>query len=164
MCRAQLDSKDDLVEPRPEVSTVAPSNIDTSVTSSKLEALLNILKASAKKPGTKTIIFSQWTSCLNIVSQQLADHRFKYCRLDGSMKPQERDDAIEMLNKDPECTIMLASLAVASVGLNLVAANTVVLLDSWWAPAIEVRKDFYSCTSAQISVMLESYNHTFRVY
>jgi len=54
------------------------------------------------------------------------------------MKPQERDDAIEMLNKDPECTIMLASLAVASVGLNLVAANTVVLLDSWWAPAIEV--------------------------
>jgi len=138
MCRAQLLFKNELVEPRPEVSTMIPSNIDTSVSSSKLEALLNILKASARKPGTKTIIFSQWTSCLNIVSQQLVSHGFKYCRLDGSMKPQERDDAIEMLNKDPECTIMLASLAVASVGLNLVAANTVVLLDSWWAPAIEV--------------------------
>jgi len=39
--------------------------------------------------------------------------------------------------KDPECTIMLASLAVCSVGLNLVAANQVILSDSWWAPAIE---------------------------
>jgi len=148
MCRAQLDSKDELVEPRPEVSAVIKSDIDTSVTSSKLEALLNILKASAKKPGTKTIIFSQWTSCLNIVSQQLAANMFKYCRLDGTMKPQERDDAIEMLNKDPECTIMLASLAVASVGLNLVAANTVVLLDSWWAPAIEVSLSSHSRTLA----------------
>lgn len=41
------------------------------------------------------------------------------------------------LRDDPECRIMLASLAVCSVGLNLVAADTVILADSWWAPAIE---------------------------
>jgi SWI/SNF-related matrix-associated actin-dependent regulator of chromatin subfamily A3 len=41
------------------------------------------------------------------------------------------------LDEDPETRILLASLSVCSVGLNLVAANTVILADSWWAPAIE---------------------------
>lgn len=53
------------------------------------------------------------------------------------MRPRSRDDAIDALNNDPKCTVLLASLAVASVGLNLTAASQVVLCDSWWAPAIE---------------------------
>lgn len=60
-----------------------------------------------------------------------------YTRIDGSMPPKKRDSAIQALQEDPDCRIMLASLAVCSVGLNLVAANTVILADSWWAPAIE---------------------------
>lgn len=139
MCRAALDTKDELVEARPEASSadIAAANIDTSTSSSKLEALLNILKASGKKPGTKTVIFSQWTSCLDIVQRQLTDNSITWCRLDGSMKAQDRDAAIDSLNKDPNCSVMLASLAVCSVGLNLCAANQVILLDSWWSPAIE---------------------------
>jgi SWI/SNF-related matrix-associated actin-dependent regulator of chromatin subfamily A3 len=53
------------------------------------------------------------------------------------MSAQQRDLALSALDSDPSTTVMLASLAVASVGLNLVAANQVVLADSWWAPAIE---------------------------
>jgi len=53
------------------------------------------------------------------------------------MAPSKRDDAMTALANDPECTIMLASLSVCSVGLNLVAASQVILADSWWAPAIE---------------------------
>lgn len=53
------------------------------------------------------------------------------------MNVRRRDEALNALENNPECTIMLASLAVASVGLNLVAANQVILTDSWWAPAIE---------------------------
>lgn len=138
MCRAVLESKEDLVEPRPEVPSTPVANIDTSTSSSKLEALLSILKASARKdPTTKTVVFSQWTSCLNIVEAQLRAKGFTYCRLDGSMKAQDRDQAIESLHRDPDCTVMLASLAVCSVGLNLSQANQVVLMDSWWSPAIE---------------------------
>lgn len=53
------------------------------------------------------------------------------------MSVRLRDSALHALEEDPDCTIMLASLGVCSVGLNLVAANQVILSDSWWAHAIE---------------------------
>jgi SWI/SNF-related matrix-associated actin-dependent regulator of chromatin subfamily A3 len=115
----------------------ADENLDTETSSSKIDAMMNILKASHRKVGTKVVIFSQWTSFLDIVEHQLNENGFKYTRIDGKMLPPRRDAAMTTFEKDPECTIMLASLAVCSVGLNLVAANQVILSDSWWAPAIE---------------------------
>lgn len=53
------------------------------------------------------------------------------------MTAPQRDKGMQSLESDPECRILLASLAVCSVGLNLVSADTVILADSWWAPAIE---------------------------
>jgi SWI/SNF-related matrix-associated actin-dependent regulator of chromatin subfamily A3 len=53
------------------------------------------------------------------------------------MSAPQRDAALESFDTDPNTTVMLASLAVCSVGLNLVAANQVIMADSWWAPAIE---------------------------
>jgi len=138
MCRAELDTTAKLL--RPAVETAAQPHLDISgyESSSKIEALLTILEASQRKhDGTKTVIFSQWTSFLDIVQAQLEHQGFNYTRIDGSMPPQARDQALESLENDTGCTIMLASLSVCSVGLNLVAANQVVLADSWWAPAIE---------------------------
>lgn len=138
MCRAELLELDSLVRPAVEMGESAEQeDIDVDTTSSKVEALLEILKASHKKAGTKTVIFSQWTSFLNIIQAQLDKHGYKYARIDGTMRAPQRDAALVALESDPECTIMLASLAVCSVGLNLVAANQVILADSWWAPAIE---------------------------
>ncbi|KAI9849243.1 MAG: hypothetical protein M1837_004702 [Sclerophora amabilis] len=140
LCRADVPDQESLVRPAADVGE-APRptdiDIDADTSSSKVEALLSILKASRAKPGTKVIVFSQWTSFLNIIQNQLDKHCFKYTRLDGSMSAPRRDAAISSLETDPDCTIMLASLAVCSVGLNLVAANQVILADSWWAPAIE---------------------------
>jgi SWI/SNF-related matrix-associated actin-dependent regulator of chromatin subfamily A3 len=135
LCRAELDSTDKLV--RPAAEGAEKTKIDENESSSKVEALLHILQASAKKKGTKTVIFSQWTSFLDVLQAQLNKQGFKCTRIDGSMPPLARDAAMTSLESDPECTIMLASLAVCSVGLNLVAANQVILADSWWAPAIE---------------------------
>lgn len=142
MCRTALPDKAELVAPAPEPSTDSNSalqdSLDTDVTSSKIEALLDILAASRKKnPATKTIVFSQWTSFLDVIQRQLTARGFDYCRLDGSMTAARRDEAMTRLASDDNCTVMLASLAVCSVGLNLVAANQVILADSWWAPAIE---------------------------
>lgn len=138
MCRAELLELDGLVRPAVELGeSVEQPDIDVDTTSSKVEALLEILKASHKKAGTKTVIFSQWTSFLNIIQAQLDKHGYKYARIDGTMRATQRDASLVALESDPECTIMLASLAVCSVGLNLVAANQVILADSWWAPAIE---------------------------
>ena len=138
MCRAEPLELESLVHPAVEFGETSDQpGIDTDTSSSKIEALLSILKASTKKPGTKTVIFSQWTSFLNIIQAQLDAKGYKYARIDGTMRANQRDASLTALETDPECTIMLASLAVCSVGLNLVAANQVILADSWWAPAVE---------------------------
>lgn len=138
MCRAEPLELDSLVRPAVDLGETSDQpEIDIDTSSSKVEALLSILKASSKKPGTKTVIFSQWTSFLNIIQAQLDANGYKYARIDGTMRANQRDASLTALETDPECTIMLASLAVCSVGLNLVAANQVILADSWWAPAIE---------------------------
>ena len=138
MCRAEPLELESLVRPAVDLGeTTDQPDIDTDTSSSKIEALLSILKASFKKPGTKTVIFSQWTSFLNIIQAQLEANGYKYARIDGTMRANQRDASLTALETDPGCTVMLASLAVCSVGLNLVAANQVILADSWWAPAIE---------------------------
>ncbi|KAK5660361.1 hypothetical protein OQA88_12902 [Cercophora sp. LCS_1] len=137
MCRAEL-SEDKLLEPTPESSGEEEiSELDQETKSSKTEALLKIIQATLKNDGSKVIIFSQWTSFLTVIQRQLDEAGYTYTRVDGSMSTAKRDTAIQALDKDPNTRIMLASLGVCSVGLNLVAADTVILVDSWWAPAIE---------------------------
>jgi SWI/SNF-related matrix-associated actin-dependent regulator of chromatin subfamily A3 len=143
MCRAPLESfASTTVKPAKETSAPTQDEIADKAslekgTSTKVEALLDILNASAQDPTNKTIIFSQWTSFLTMLQPHLNLHGLKYVRIDGSMSATERDKALEALDSDPSTTVMLASLAVCSVGLNLVAANQVIMADSWWAPAIE---------------------------
>lgn len=145
MCRAELDSlATTTVKPAKESSAAPPTQAQLadkasldSNSSSKVIALLQILKASARDPTTKTIVFSQWTSFLDILAPHLTAAGFVFTRIDGSMSAMARDAALETFDTSPTTTIMLASLSVCSVGLNLVAANQVVLADSWWAPAIE---------------------------
>ncbi|KAH8731392.1 SNF2 family N-terminal domain-containing protein [Phaeosphaeriaceae sp. PMI808] len=147
MCRAELESMNtSTVKPAKEASTKTKTFTQDNLadktslkknTSSKVEALLDILKATAQDPTNKTIVFSQWTSFLDLIQPHLTLHGFKFTRIDGSMSANQRDTALEALDTDPLTTIMLASLSVCSVGLNLVAANQVIMADSWWAPAIE---------------------------
>lgn len=137
MCRAEL-SEDNLLDPAPESSgDEVGEEVDRETKSSKTEALLKILQATLKNDGSKVIIFSQWTSFLSVIQRQLDETGYTYTRVDGSMNTTQRDTAIRALDTDPNTRIMLASLGVCSVGLNLVSADTVVLADSWWAPAIE---------------------------
>lgn len=137
MCRAELKDETVLVQPAHEFGDEnEDDDLDLTASSSKLEALISILSAS-KDSGNKTIIFSQWTRFLNVVQARLDQEGYKYCRMDGTMNATLRDQALRQLENDPSCTIMLASLGVCSVGLNLVAANQIILSDTWWAPAIE---------------------------
>lgn len=135
MCRSDIKSVDQLVHPAKEFVEDVEIDIDTK--SSKTEALLQILRAVHENPESKVVIFSQWTSFLNIIQAQLVEENYGFSRIDGTMPAKQRDAAMMALENDPKTTILLASLSVASVGLNLVAADTVILVDCWWAPAIE---------------------------
>lgn len=132
MCRNTLN-EDCLLEPPPEEGQDG-ADFDAGTQSSKTQAMLQIVRATIKKPGSKIVIFSQWTSFLNIIQNELNSAGIKYSRIDGSMAAQKRDQAIDALDNDDETRVMLASLAVCSVGLNLVAADTVILSDSCQLP------------------------------
>ncbi|KAL6785258.1 hypothetical protein ACKKBG_A03100 [Auxenochlorella protothecoides x Auxenochlorella symbiontica] len=85
----------------------------------------------------KVIIFSQWTSMLNLLEGPLKISAFRFERLDGTMSVDARAAAIAKFSADPETEIMLISLKAASLGVNLTCANHVILLDPWWNPTVE---------------------------
>lgn len=138
MCRTDIQDTSALVSPATELGESSDNLIkDPSDPSSKIEALTKILSAQGQAEGTKTVVFSQWTSFLDLVEPHLEKCGIKFTRIDGKMNSMKRDNSIYTFSHDPNCKVLLASLSVCSVGLNLVAANQVILADSWWAPAIE---------------------------
>ena len=138
MCRAEIQDTNTLVSPAVEMGESTDTvDADPDNPSSKIEALIKILTAKGQAQGTKTVIFSQWTSFLNLIEPHLLRHGIGFARIDGRMSSISRDNSTLRFSTDPSCTVLLASLSVCSVGLNLVAANQAILCDSWWAPAIE---------------------------
>ncbi|KAH9707388.1 Helicase-like transcription factor CHR28 [Citrus sinensis] len=85
----------------------------------------------------KSIVFSQWTRMLDLVENSLNQHCIQYRRLDGTMSLAARDRAVKDFNADREITVMLMSLKAGNLGLNMVAASHVILLDLWWNPTTE---------------------------
>ncbi|BGP15209.1 hypothetical protein JCM10213_000839 [Rhodosporidiobolus nylandii] len=104
-----------------------------SRTSTKIEALLEELSKTRREDRTlKTLVFSQFTSMLDLVARRLQLSGFKFVRLAGTMTPQARDNTIKHFTSDPECTVFLISLKAGGVALNLVEASRAILLDPWW--------------------------------
>lgn len=87
--------------------------------------------------GEKAIVFSQWTRMLDLLETCLKDSSIQYRRLDGTMSVAARDKAVKDFNSFPEVSVMIMSLKAASLGLNMVAACHVLLLDLWWNPTTE---------------------------
>ncbi|XP_038712554.1 helicase-like transcription factor CHR28 isoform X2 [Tripterygium wilfordii] len=92
---------------------------------------------SVRAVGGKAIVFSQWTRMLDLLETCLSNSSIQYRRLDGTMSVVARDKAVKDFNTLPEVTVMIMSLKAASLGLNMVAACNVVLLDLWWNPTTE---------------------------
>ncbi|KAB8264041.1 SNF2 family N-terminal domain-containing protein [Aspergillus pseudonomiae] len=138
MCRAEINDTSTLVAPAVEMGESTETVVaDPDNPSSKIEALIKILTAQGQASNTKTVVFSQWTSFLNLIEPHLNRYGIGFARIDGKMSSLARDNSTYRFSHDPNCKVLLASLSVCSVGLNLVAANQAILADSWWAPAIE---------------------------
>ncbi len=85
----------------------------------------------------KMLIFSQFTSMLALIRQELDQNSIKYCYLDGSTPAHERKDQVETFQNNDDIKIFLISLKAGGVGLNLTEADYVYLVDPWWNPAVE---------------------------
>jgi SNF2 family DNA or RNA helicase len=105
-------------------------------TSAKLDMLLPQL-AELFDEGHKVLVFSQFTSFLAILREQLDKEKINYEYLDG--KTQDRQARVERFQNDPDCKLFLISLKAGGLGLNLTAAEYVYLLDPWWNPAVEAQ-------------------------
>ncbi|KAI9759468.1 MAG: GTP-binding nuclear protein gsp1/Ran [Chaenotheca gracillima] len=108
------------------------------IPSAKLDKCCEILeKIHEGAEREKTIVFSQFTSLLDLLEVPLARKRWVFKRYDGSMSATQRNDAIMEFTDKPDCRIMLVSLKAGNAGLNLVAASQVIILDPFWNPFIE---------------------------
>ncbi|MEQ4483531.1 DEAD/DEAH box helicase [Cohnella silvisoli] len=104
-------------------------------TSGKLEQLLEIIE-ECQGSSKRMLIFSQFTSMLDIIKQELDGRDLPYYYLDGSTPSARRLEMCDEFNGG-ERDIFLISLKAGGTGLNLTGADTVVLYDLWWNPAVE---------------------------
>ncbi|KAH3949242.1 hypothetical protein HBH98_218660 [Parastagonospora nodorum] len=110
----------------------------TWIPSAKTSKVVELLTDIKMKDSTeKTLIFSQFTSLLDLVEVPLVQHKFRYQRYDGSMTMDARADAVEAFMHDPNETILLVSLKAGNAGLNLWKASQVIMLDPFWNPFVE---------------------------
>ena len=103
--------------------------------SSKVNAFMELTQ-DIVEGGHSVLVFSQFTSFLNIVRRTLDEARLPYLYLDGSLTIRQREQLVADFQKGKR-PIFLISLKAGGVGLNLTAANYVIHLDPWWNPAIE---------------------------
>jgi ATP-dependent DNA helicase len=86
--------------------------------------------------GHKVLIFSQMTRMLDLIESFFEQRggNFKVCRIDGSVQWQDRKTQMDLFNTDPEYGVFLLSTRAGGLGINLTAADTVIIYDSDWNP------------------------------
>lgn len=102
--------------------------------SSKTELLMETLETAATE-GHKALVFSQWTSMLDLLEPHVRSRGLGYVRLDGATR--DRAAVVDRFQNDDDVSVFLVSLKAGGTGLNLTAADHVFLFDPWWNPAVE---------------------------
>lgn len=108
--------------------------------SSKMHKVMEILKTSVLKTKDKAIVVSQWTSVLDIMQDMLQREKLVTLSLNGSIPVKDRQNIVNEFNdpRNPK-RILLLSLTAGGVGLNLIGANHLILLDLHWNPQLEAQ-------------------------
>ncbi|MCJ1385988.1 hypothetical protein MMC17_009113 [Xylographa soralifera] len=113
---------------------------DSYSPSSKILALLQNLRnyqwTKAEKP-IKSVVFFCWTKMLNLLEQVLNGEKILFARIDGKKTDTQRRAAIRRFRADPSCTVLLASIGSAGVGIDLTVASRVHLMEPQWNPMAE---------------------------
>ena len=102
--------------------------------SAKLDVLLENLEEAVSE-GHKALVFSQWTSFLDLVEPRLTASELAFGRLDGSTR--DRAGVVARFQDEAGPPVLLISLRAGGTGVNLTAADHVFILDPWWNPAVE---------------------------
>ncbi|KAL8820904.1 MAG: hypothetical protein Q9191_007419 [Dirinaria sp. TL-2023a] len=99
----------------------------------KLDQLLRDLKAG----GHRVLLYFQMTRMIDLMEEYLTYRNYKYLRLDGSTKLEDRRDTVHDFQTRPDIFVFLLSTRAGGLGINLTAADTVIFYDSDWNPTID---------------------------
>lgn len=105
--------------------------------SAKLDAIVELVE-QAIESGEKTIIFSQFTSFLELIAERLRERKVKYFEITGSTNAKERLRLVDEFNRN-HIPVFLISLKAGGTGLNVVGASVVIHADPWWNVAAEMQ-------------------------
>ncbi|CAO3682707.1 unnamed protein product [Rhizopus microsporus] len=133
----------EIAQQQPEEDDKSPKiNIRKAVggfkPSTKINALMKLLRQYDKEK-LKTVVFSQFTSFLDIIGEALDYESIHFTRLDGSHNQPQREKVLSTFATSGEkgANVLLISLRAGGVGLNLTCASRVIMMDPWWNFAIE---------------------------
>ncbi len=113
---------------------VSPDFRTEAEVSAKAEMLMELVE-EALESGHKILVFSQFVEMLKLIRPCFDERGIVYEYMDG--KTKERQKIVDRFNEDPRVKAFLISLKTGGTGLNLTAADTVILVDPWWNPMIE---------------------------
>lgn len=108
-----------------------------NINSTKIDFLMDTLE-QIREEGHQAIVFSQFTTYLDIIQHHVSEKHWKYARIDGSQSAKKRQEQVDLF-QEGICPIFLISLKAGGVGLNLTAASYVFVMDPWWNPAVEAQ-------------------------
>jgi hypothetical protein len=108
----------------------------TDYPSSKFDDIIAHLD-TIRRSGHKALLFSQFVAHLQLFEQYLQAQGWAYCLLTGSTPPDQRALQVQQFQNDPSIPFFLLSIRAGGTGLNLTAADYVLIADPWWNPAVE---------------------------
>jgi len=119
---------------------IASTDLTTLITVSGKLAVLDLLLRSLFRKGHRTVLFSQFTSMLDILEDYCLERGWSYCRFDGQTLRARRNFIVNDFNApDSDKFIFLMSTRSGSMGLNLQSADTCILYDSDWNPQVDLQ-------------------------
>ncbi|KAF2861903.1 hypothetical protein K470DRAFT_213883 [Piedraia hortae CBS 480.64] len=107
------------------------------VTDSGKLACLDRLLRQLKEGGHRVLLYFQMTRMIDLMEEYLTYRNYRYCRLDGSTKLEDRRDTVAAFQNTPEIFVFLLSTRAGGLGINLTSADTVIFYDSDWNPTID---------------------------
>ncbi|KAK2768768.1 DNA repair protein rad16 [Arachnomyces sp. PD_36] len=131
----EMEQAEDMVKKNSIINRI---KMEDWTSSTKIEMLIgDLFRLRSMKTTKKSIVFSQFTSMLQLVEWRLQRAGFETVMLDGSMTPAQRQKSIEYFMNNTNVEVFLVSLKAGGVALNLTEASRVFIVDPWWNPAAE---------------------------
>ncbi|KAG5662460.1 hypothetical protein KAF25_004878 [Fusarium avenaceum] len=118
-------------------TNISVPSMQRFVTDSGKLAKLDSLLFKLKNEGHRVLLYFQMTRMIDMMEEYLTYRNYKYCRLDGSTKLEDRRDTVHDFQTRPEIFIFLLSTRAGGLGINLTSADTVIFYDSDWNPTID---------------------------